>query len=691
MRVCLSTLLPVVCALLVTPTWGRDWKTLADAEGRFTISHPARWSVVSDTSSPQLHLHVISAGPVTDDEDTVRRGLTLLVLSNPSPAADEALSDAVADVIGESVLEELLPPGRRLSLEGSHTAAWGNARARVGLARVSGPDRESVSQVLVAMTPEWVFMGIVAFEGEEPDAELARVRDSFTATTPTQRPEPRVTAPADAGRIAFVRRNEGENAGSELWLLDLDTRRMERVTNFNGARAAGDPVEVEQPAWSPDRTRIAFASNFNGERNAYPVNVFSIAADGSDLRQLTFPPQATAPGRTATITGQVQFARDTDTRGAPAAGVRVTAEGASEAVVTDAWGRFRITGVRAGEPWVRFWGPEGDSETRGFAGENPSMLLWPQVRPGEVKDLGTVRLGNAPGSFLSTTRLTEPQWARDGRSLVFVRRVDYEGKVGQPRLMVMNDPEWIRRRGYTNPDERNPWLPRSEVTDGLAFILRQSQLFEVLADGSETAPVTPVFFSDGAYPRLSDDGKLLFKFSRVEGDGVGSSLFFAYQGDAEVAMVDPRGGEDAVRTVPVRLERHSGLAVSPSGRYLAYVRHGRPAAELPADASGTDRLMERLSRNPGGAGTLWGPLAVYDFVENRETIPDVFGEERVYIADLAWSSEGRRIVFSVLEWESVALFRWSDPPSSSDLYLFEFDTMRARRITTDGRSFMPAW
>ncbi|MGH2740496.1 MAG: TolB family protein, partial [Actinomycetota bacterium] len=70
--------------------------------------------------------------------------------------------------------------------------------------------------------------------------------------------------------IAFAR-GHGQD-GLDLYLLDLETGDLRRLTTDGG----------QEPAWSPDGSRIAFMSNRTGDWEIYVINV-----DGSNERRLT--------------------------------------------------------------------------------------------------------------------------------------------------------------------------------------------------------------------------------------------------------------------------------------------------------------------------------------------------------------------------------------------------------------------
>jgi hypothetical protein len=97
-------------------------------------------------------------------------------------------------------------------------------------------------------------------------------------------------APAGSGAIVFV--SNRANGNRELYVVDRDGSGLRRLT-YNG-------LVERQPAWSPDRTRIAFSALDPASGN---WDIYSVDANGGDLRRLTTDPgrddapQWTADGR----------------------------------------------------------------------------------------------------------------------------------------------------------------------------------------------------------------------------------------------------------------------------------------------------------------------------------------------------------------------------------------------------------
>lgn len=96
---------------------------------------------------------------------------------------------------------------------------------------------------------------------------------------PGRTPKP-VVAPKDRAidsllkntKIAFT---SGRDGNSEIYVMDADGTNLKRLTN--------SPANDFEPSWSPDGSKIAFASIVNYTK----YQIYLINADGTNLRRLT--------------------------------------------------------------------------------------------------------------------------------------------------------------------------------------------------------------------------------------------------------------------------------------------------------------------------------------------------------------------------------------------------------------------
>lgn len=199
----------------------------------------------------------------------------------------------------------------------------------------------------------------------------------------------------DGSRIVFSR-TEGttEESPADLYSVkDYDTGRIPRVTDNSGT-VTRDLL----PAWSPDRTRIAFERTDDGAASIYLVR-----PDGKHLEQLTRPP--TVDGVQATDyfpqwspdASKVAFVRE---RGELRDLYVIDRDGTNEVALT--------TDGRGGQGYS--WAPDSQR----------LVLARGDSNSGEIE---TVRVDGSDSRVLTSggpPKFT-PRWSPDGRRIVFAQ------------------------------------------------------------------------------------------------------------------------------------------------------------------------------------------------------------------------------------------------------------------------------
>lgn len=119
----------------------------------------------------------------------------------------------------------------------------------------------------------------IVFEGQtyRPEGTFVRLQimnsdgSDRRALAPTQSNQEQPSWSPDSRRIAFASDQDGNK---EIYVIGQDGSELTRLTN--------DPAPDYDPAWSPDGSKIAFVSERDGNAEIYMMN-----ADGSDQTRIT--------------------------------------------------------------------------------------------------------------------------------------------------------------------------------------------------------------------------------------------------------------------------------------------------------------------------------------------------------------------------------------------------------------------
>ena len=269
------------------------------------------------------------------------------------------------------------------------------------------------------------------------------------------------------GAIAFVR--TGEDGGSDLWLTSAEGEEV-RLTWFD------DPaVEVRDPAWSPDRSHLVFASDYRAGMTETRWNLFVTAVDGRRCWQVT--PDAESVrilddgDLDATITGSFQIS--IAGIGAALEGASVGFPGAPALGLTGPGGAFSVD-VPAGEGQLVFEGWKDETFYR--------TVMAYQVDAGSANDLGPV----AATKQVLAVRLARPVWTADSARLLVLRQEEVANSLWS---VPMDGGPW---ETWYAPEAHEPLWVSPFPDDSYLALVRSDDTHEIhLVDFD--APDDPVY------------------------------------------------------------------------------------------------------------------------------------------------------------------------------------------------------
>jgi len=192
-----------------------------------------------------------------------------------------SLNAAVASVDQQGNIQGLAQGHARIV----GTTAWGKADTVDVYVQV---------ELVVTSTRRANVATLFAFDRANPTRFTPLALDT-TATQTDPAPSP------DGSSIAYVTDRDGN---AEIYVMNADGSNPRRLTNT--------PAAEGSPAWTPDGTRIVYASNA-AEGTTGTFHIWIMDADGSNPRQLTQGPHSDFQPTVSPDGGTIAFTTDRDT------------------------------------------------------------------------------------------------------------------------------------------------------------------------------------------------------------------------------------------------------------------------------------------------------------------------------------------------------------------------------------------
>jgi TolB protein len=354
----------------------------------------------------------------------------------------------------------------------------------------------------VSITAMLAVGGLACGSSPEPGVGSAAAAAPAPAATVPASAAPAATAPEAAagasnlpeavtpfpqgltGTLIFQSDREGR---TKIYSLDLATGQVKPLTT-------GQAWRDENPRWSPDGTRIVFKSNrahYTGsspEQGKADYDLYTMAADGSDVRRLTTDPADEHDPTWAPDGKSIVYSSDKDSRGdlyrlwlADSRVERLTRHFVGRAIMPTVSpdGRsvaFAAQTMRAGQFWlfqvhILDLASKGTTPLAGSGG-----ACWPAWMP-DSSGLAYVRLDQEPSSLESIklqggakqplvkdAKLWSyyPDWSPDGRKVAFsVSPEHHEGEDWDLAIVDANQPGKFEKLTTGAGNDRLPdWKPK---------------------------------------------------------------------------------------------------------------------------------------------------------------------------------------------------------------------------------------
>ena len=268
-------------------------------------------------------------------------------------------------------------------------------------------------------------------------------------------------------KIVFESEREGN---SDIYVIDPDGSSLQRLTH-----TLGEKVRHWEAQWSPDRSKILFASN----RHGGTFELYVMNADGSDIRRLTETPgegRSSWSGDWSPDGKQIVFNSNRD-------GVAEGGRGYDIYVMAADGSDVRRLTREEGFEGTPAWSPDGKQIAFGFGPPGYPQIYVMDSDGGNVR-----RLTHADG--LAAAR---PAWSPDGKKIAFMSTPHASVERDEWRdIYVMNaDGSNVERLTNSPGNHFHPvWSPDGKKIAFASNRDGQHGIFVMDADGSNVKRLT---------------------------------------------------------------------------------------------------------------------------------------------------------------------------------------------------------
>ena len=504
-------------------------------------------------------------------------------------------------------------------------------------------------------------------------------------------------------QIAFVHADGNTcpplaNCALNLRLLDpLKPAHQTPITTFPTGTL------TEPPVWSKDFFRLAFASSLNGANSLEPLlSVFAIDPAGTNLAQLTGNGVLVPfPGPIGTVTGHIvpapahspvvlprgtfpacpnplqglsapcQLADGTYYVPGRLVACQITAQGLFATAPSPppypcsnlSDGSFVVPNVPVRSSWVRALATVVYNDPAGWIPSTPQIAFFGYksiiVQAGQVTDVTIV----VENKFHASR---QPSWSRDGGELI----VTGTGYITSPQIQG-NVVAWTQ--DVTTDLELEPasvggpvvgCSPIDITVGGCIGSLQVINATDGTVVGTVAPPSLLAELAGSDWSRVDDrlaaalNGAVLGLFGAVPVRGIVVMNPMSPRGSTAQLLVLP----NPVQSTMVQLVNQ--VRWSPNGLQVAFT-------QTTVNATGPTAVDDLFVVNTGG-----GHLTQLTQIQIGQTIEGI-----------SWSPDGRMIAFDVVTTSGFP----NQTPTSADIFAINGDGTGRVRLTTDGRSFGPAW